>query len=96
MPTVISHAVVGAGLFLAIGLPQPIKTALGPLVTPLPDVRWIPEEQLHLTLRFLGDVEESRIETLTTRLSDLHIEKFLLPIEGVGAFPPRGSPRPLS
>jgi 2'-5' RNA ligase len=82
-------------LFLAIALPSPIKRALASLVSPLPDVRWMAEDQLHLTLRFLGDVEEDRIETLTTRLSALQIRKFLLPLEGVGLFPPKGSPRVL-
>jgi len=82
-------------LFLAIGLPPPIKQALAPLVASLPDVRWTPEEQLHLTLRFLGDVEEERIETLTDRLSTLHVQKFLLSLEGAGAFPTKDSPRVL-
>ena len=82
-------------LFLAIGLPPPIKQALAPLVSSLPDVRWTPEEHLHLTLRFLGDVEEERIEMLTDRLNALRVQKFLLPLEGVGSFPPKASPRVL-
>lgn len=82
-------------LFLAMSLPPPIKRVLAALASPLTDVRWIPEEQLHLTLRFLGDVEEEHLETLTGRLSALRIQKFLLPLEGVGSFPAQGSPRVL-
>lgn len=82
-------------LFLAIALPGPVKHALAALVTSLSDVRWTAEEQLHLTLRFLGDIEEDQTEALVARLAEVRLQKFLLPLEGVGSFPAKGPPRVL-
>lgn len=80
-------------LFIALPLPEPVLTMLAKLVTPLPHVRWTPPEQLHVTLRFLGDVDSSALDSLLARLSTVRVEPFLLPIEGVGAFPPKAPPR---
>lgn len=57
-------------------------------MTPLRDVRWTREEQLHLTLRFLGDTPDVQIEPLVERLAAIRVEPFLLSLEGIGAFPP--------
>jgi 2'-5' RNA ligase len=80
-------------LFVAIALPEPVRAALVALAQPLPGVAWTRPEQLHLTLRFLGDVPEEKIEAITTRFATVRVEPFLLPIEGVGAFPPKKPPR---
>lgn len=80
-------------LFIALPLPEAVQIVLSQLAAPLPDVRWTPREQLHVTLRFLGDVDTAKISTMVERLSTVHVEPFLLPVEGVGAFPPKGTPR---
>lgn len=82
-------------LFIAIPLPEALRRLLAGLMTPLRDVRWTREEQLHLTLRFLGDTPVDRIDPLTERLSAIRIEPFLLPVESAGAFPPHAPPRVL-
>lgn len=82
-------------LFIALALPEPIRALLAGLTEPLPNVRWTPAEQLHLTLRFLGDVDRARLDLLTARLATIRVEPFLLPIEGVGAFPPKSPPHVL-
>jgi 2'-5' RNA ligase len=82
-------------LFLALALPDAIRTLLSELAEPLPHVRWTPADQLHVTLRFLGDVESSALDALLVRLATIQVEPFLLPIEGVGAFPPKSAPRVL-
>lgn len=82
-------------LFLALSLPEPVQAALAALAQPLPHVRWTPAEQLHVTLRFLGDVDSARIPALLERLYTIQVEPFLLPLEGVGAFPPKRPPRVL-
>jgi 2'-5' RNA ligase len=66
------------------------------LVPPLHGVRWIPEAQLHFTLKFLGDVEEGRVDAAraATRRA-ARGEPFRLALEGLGAFPPRGGARVL-
>jgi len=82
-------------LFTAIALPDPVRAVLAALARPLPGVAWTAADQLHLTLRFLGDVPTTQLDTLTARLAGIRIEPFVLPIEGLGAFPPKSPPRVL-
>lgn len=82
-------------LFVALALPGPVRDELTKLATPLAGVTWTRLEQLHLTLRFLGDVPEEKIESVTTHLATVRVEPFVLPVEGVGAFPPKAPPRVL-
>lgn len=82
-------------LFVAIDLPDVVRRELAALAVPLPGVAWTRPEQLHLTLRFLGDTEEERISALEAALARVAVEPFLLPVEGTGVFPPRGLPRVL-
>jgi 2'-5' RNA ligase len=58
---------------------------------------WEREEKLHLTLKFFGDTEESRVERLTDALKRAAslINPFELSLQGTGAFPPSGLPRVL-
>ncbi|MBI2900018.1 MAG: RNA 2',3'-cyclic phosphodiesterase [Planctomycetes bacterium] len=58
-------------------------------------VRWVARENLHLTLKFLGDVAEPEISRLSERLG-LEAQRFPsmdLDLSGVGRFPPGGPPR---
>jgi RNA 2',3'-cyclic 3'-phosphodiesterase len=80
-------------LFVSIGLPDPCRDALAALMTPIEGVRWTRPEQLHLTLRFLGDILEEDAARMAAALQQVKVESFLLPLEGVGAFPPRGAPK---
>jgi 2'-5' RNA ligase len=55
---------------------------------------WVPSERLHVTVRFIGDVDERRADALAAAVkSELAIQPFELVSEGVGVFPPRGAPR---
>ena len=57
---------------------------------------WIPRERLHLTLRFIGEVDDPRAEDIRAALAPpLDTQAFELTFEGAGAFPGRGSPRVL-
>lgn len=82
-------------LFLALALPEPVRAALAALAQPLPGVTWTQPEQLHLTLRFIGDVDETQIASSIARLETVQVAPFILPVEGVGAFPPNRPPRVL-
>ncbi len=82
-------------LFVALALPGPVRAVLDTLVDALPGVTWTRPEQLHLTLRFLGDVPEEKIPAIETHLAAVRVEPFVLPVEGVGAFPPKSPPRVL-
>jgi 2'-5' RNA ligase len=57
-------------------------------------VSWVRPENLHLTLKFLGEVEESRIEEIREQLGALEAyAPFDMQLAGVGAFPPARRPR---
>ena len=83
----------GERLFLAVPLPESVKAELVCLAEPLRGVSWTRHAQLHLTLRFLGEVPADRIEQVEERLASIRVESFIIPVEGVGAFPPKGPPR---
>jgi len=80
-------------LFLALPLPAAARAALARLAEPINGVVWGPPGQLHLTLRFLGDVDAATRTTIEERLAAVRVEPFLLPLTGTGAFPPQGTPR---
>lgn len=80
-------------LFIAIALPDSVRSDLARLCEPLRGIAWVRPEQIHLTLRFLGDVQPGRIAELEERLSGVRVESFILPVEGAGAFPPKGPPQ---
>ena len=80
-------------LFVALALPDPVKASLSGLTEPIRGMAWTQVDQLHVTLRFLGDVPVRKIEGLAEHLAMVHVEPFLLPVEGLGAFPLKGPPR---
>lgn len=49
-------------------------------------LRWAPAEQLHLTLRFIGEVDGDTAEDVAAALSSLRFEPFELRLKGVGQF----------
>src|ERR1017187_5949501 len=80
-------------LFVAVPLPDPVRDELSGLAEPLRGVSWTRPAQLHLTLRFIGEVPAGMIERIEERLASIRVESFIIPVEGVGAFPPKGPPR---
>lgn len=65
-------------------------------VAPESRVRWIPGENLHVTVWFLGEVTDATAETVRRAMSaPLAVPAFTLRLEGAGAFPPSGEPRAL-
>lgn len=55
-------------------------------------VRWAPQEQIHLTLQFLGNIPAAEVEHLQIRLAPL-ARVLRLRAQGIGAFPSLGRPR---
>ena len=80
-------------LFVARTPPPAVRDSLAARAVPLPGVAWTRPEQLHVTLRFLGDVPPEQIEPLIARLETVRVGPFILPLEGVGSFPPNRPPR---
>ena len=73
-------------LFVALTLPEEIREALAALENGLPGVRWVPEENLHLTLRFIGEVDGGLAHDIDDTLVALRMPAFALRLSGVGRF----------
>ena len=85
--------------FIAVELPQDIHHALRQLQAILrmsmPDVRWTKAGNIHLTLKFLGDVQVSRLDAISEALRDVarQFAPFTMSLTGIGAFPNSRKPR---
>jgi RNA 2',3'-cyclic 3'-phosphodiesterase len=82
-------------LFIAIDLPEVVRQELCRLNVPIPGSRWVPADQLHLTLAFLGDVGEERVAGLARALGQVSAAPFRLRFDRLGCFPSRARPRVL-
>ena len=84
-------------LFVAIELPEYAAAHLGKMqdaLRPLIDARWTPPEQLHLTLKFLGETPDQRVDHLLKSLQTVRIDaEISLRVNGLACFPPRGPVR---
>jgi 2'-5' RNA ligase len=83
-------------LFVAIDLPEQVKKKIAGIVhRGLAGARWVPEEHLHLTLRFIGDADDRVFQEIKRGLARVSGAPFSLSLKGIGHFPPRGGPRVL-
>lgn len=87
-------------LFIALPLDESVTDNLARVGTAanVRGARWVPPENMHLTLAFLGDVEERRLpeleETLFAATAEV-TEPLRLRIQGIGAFPDERAARTL-
>ena len=90
-------------VFCAIELPAEIRSRVAERVRRLreefADVRasWEKAEKLHITLKFLGELERERVEALSDAAAEAaaRVEPFELEVCEPGSFPPKGQPRVL-
>jgi 2'-5' RNA ligase len=86
-------------LFIAINLPADVRETLWEVAAPLRaaryPVRWVPADSIHLTLKFLGDVDATREAEITSGVAAAvtGAKPFALPVGGFGAFPSAQRPR---
>lgn len=73
-------------LFVALEIPAPVRAKLGPLQAGVPGARWTEPERMHLTLRFIGEVDGARAHDIDDALSTVRAEPFTLELAGVGEF----------
>jgi len=78
-------------LFVAIRPPEPIRDLLLDAMDDSADFRWQDDEQLHLTLRFVGEVERPVADDLADALTRISAHPLELHIAGVGRFEQRNS-----
>lgn len=80
-------------LFVAIPLPEEVKSQLLQLQEPIDGLRWMSKDQLHLTLRFIGETNKRTAKKITANLRKLEAPPFKMEITGLGSFPEGSNPR---
>lgn len=82
-------------LFVAIDLPETAQAFLGSMGGTIPGSRPVPPEQVHLTLKFIGEVDTAMLSDIQEALHTVRLSPFKTGLKGVGYFPPRGTPKVL-
>jgi len=73
-------------LFVAIRPPAAVRAALLAFMGGVPNARWQADDHLHLTLRFIGEVDRHRAEDIAAALLGVHFPSFALSLKGAGRF----------
>lgn len=73
-------------LFSGIALPNAIRDDLAGLDLPIGGARWIDWDDMHLTLRFFGDVEAPIARDIMQYLEEVDVPAFQMRLKGVGVF----------
>jgi 2'-5' RNA ligase len=87
--------------FIAVDIPEAVRDKLDGLLFKLKnsqaDVKWVKSKSIHITLKFLGDVEEARLPQIKEIMENAvkNVQPFTVSIEGTGAFPDDRRPRVL-
>ncbi|MEW6109799.1 MAG: RNA 2',3'-cyclic phosphodiesterase [Nitrospirota bacterium] len=90
---------MGIRCFICIEFPESVKQSIGDVIDILrksgADIRWVSPENIHLTLKFLGQTDESLITPIKDSLHKkvLPYGSFYIKISGVGYFPDSKRPR---
>ena len=73
-------------LFIAVPLPEAVQDRLAQIGFGIPGANWVPGENMHVTLRFVGEVSNADAADIDDALMSLRVPAFALTIEGVGHF----------
>lgn len=82
-------------LFVALALPDHVRAALSGLRRGFPGARWVAEENFHLTLRFIGEVDNRAMDDIAEELDRVREPGFDLELDGFGSFETKGKVRAL-
>ncbi len=80
-------------LFIAIEIPQNIKENICEIRKTIYGVKWTPREQLHITIKFIGEVQENEQALIRERLAEIKWSSFTITLNGTGFFPSSRKPR---
>lgn len=73
-------------LFAALSIPPDVAETLKRRQSGLPGAKWRPEEALHVTLAFYGEMDERTADEVASELARATVDPFDLELSGVGAF----------
>jgi len=82
-------------LFVALPVPLDIRARLGALQSGLAGARWIDQDLMHITLRFIGEVAERDADDIIDTLSTIQMPAFEMSLSNLGYFERRGDPHTL-
>ncbi|HYW35366.1 MAG TPA: RNA 2',3'-cyclic phosphodiesterase [Balneolaceae bacterium] len=80
-------------LFIAIPLPDHVKNVMIGLQESIDGIKWQSPDQMHLTLKFLGETPRDELSTIYAQLENISQQEFILNVKGVGVFPNLRAPR---
>ncbi len=73
-------------LFVGIALPEDLRARLTVLQQGVPGARWVDPDNLHLSLRFIGEVDSVQAHDLDAALVQVRAGRFGVTLTGVGCF----------
>jgi len=73
-------------LFAALDLPDPVRRQLAAVTGGIPGARWTTPDRMHLTLRFIGEVDNAVFRDVRIALSGIFCDPFPLTLRGLGTF----------
>ncbi len=73
-------------LFVGIDLPPELKLKVSTICTGVPGARWVDAGNYHVTLRFIGEVDEGAASDIDEALTQIRAPRFALALAGVGNF----------
>jgi RNA 2',3'-cyclic 3'-phosphodiesterase len=73
-------------LFTALALPDDLRARLAGLQGGIDSARWVAPENLHITLRFIGEVAEDRAQDIAAALDRIRTGAFPVTVSGAGRF----------
>ncbi len=76
-------------LFVGVPLPAAVRESLADLRSGLPGARWVDADNMHVSLRFIGEVDGIQAEDIDAALGDVREPAFRLALRGVGCFDSR-------
>ena len=82
-------------LFIAIDLPEIVSEHCANICFGVQGAKWVPKDQMHFTIRFIGEVDHAGYHAVSGGLSDVIASRFTIAMKGVGYFPPRNKPKVL-
>lgn len=83
-------------LFVAVDLDEKIRDSIYKVaerLSKLSGLKLVEKENLHITLMFLGEVSEAKVDLIKEKLSEIKFDPFEISFKGIGFFPPKGNPR---